>query len=238
MWRLVAGMEWESIADLSKKWANDYELALARDFVARLDSLTDGDTGRLRIELHGNDETTNAMAAEATEALKGKTVLGLPTEIGVPERPDGPSVACRVRLNASEAHVLVFGSGAAAATWGPMGKFSIPVASEKGKLDTARFVGALTEGILNRLVRAQLARGPRSKGKLTYQIRIDNASPLILNGLAAVGTQSEDNKTPKFLSDICISPRKSLTVPASEEAVKALGLKKGIRLVALDLSGL
>jgi hypothetical protein len=29
-----------------------------------------------------------------------------------------------------------------------------------------------------------------------------------------------------------------MTVPASEEVVKALGLKKGIKLVALDLSGL
>jgi hypothetical protein len=29
-----------------------------------------------------------------------------------------------------------------------------------------------------------------------------------------------------------------MTVPASEEVVKSLGLKKGIKLVALDLSGL
>ena len=29
-----------------------------------------------------------------------------------------------------------------------------------------------------------------------------------------------------------------MTVPASEEVVKTLGLKKGIKLVALDLSGL
>ena len=29
-----------------------------------------------------------------------------------------------------------------------------------------------------------------------------------------------------------------MTVPASEEVVKALGLKQGIRVTALDLSGL
>ena len=29
-----------------------------------------------------------------------------------------------------------------------------------------------------------------------------------------------------------------MTVPASEEVVKSLGLKKGIKLVVLDLSGL
>ena len=41
-----------------------------------------------------------------------------------------------------------------------------------------------------------------------------------------------------MLSGICLSPRRSMTVPASEEVVKSLGLKKGIKLVALDLSGL
>ncbi len=35
-----------------------------------------------------------------------------------------------------------------------------------------------------------------------------------------------------------VSPRKSLTVPASDEMVRTLGLKKGIKVVALDLSGL
>jgi hypothetical protein len=29
-----------------------------------------------------------------------------------------------------------------------------------------------------------------------------------------------------------------MTVPASEEVVHALGLKKGVKLIALDLSGL
>ena len=78
----------------------------------------------------------------------------------------------------------------------------------------------------------------REKGKLIYQVRIDNASPLVLNGLALVGTTSAADETPKPLSGICISPRRSLTVPATEEVVKTLGLKKGIKLTALDLSGL
>ena len=143
-----------------------------------------------------------------------------------------------MRLGSSDAHVQVLSSDAAARNWVAVGKFSFAVAHKNGRFDAARFADDLAEGILNRLVRAQLTKGPRAKGKLTYQIRIDNASPLILNGLAAVGAESADNKTPKFLSGICISPRRSMTVPASEEAVKMLGLKKGIRLVALDLSGL
>ena len=41
-----------------------------------------------------------------------------------------------------------------------------------------------------------------------------------------------------MLQGISISPRRSLTVPATEDAVKTMGLKKGIKLVAIDLSGL
>jgi hypothetical protein len=37
---------------------------------------------------------------------------------------------------------------------------------------------------------------------------------------------------------ISVSPRKSLTVPTNEDVVRNLGLKKGVRLIALDLSGL
>ncbi len=53
-----------------------------------------------------------------------------------------------------------------------------------------------------------------------------------------MGTSSREGEEPKVLSGISIPPRKSLTVPASEEVVKLLGLKKGIRILALDLSGL
>ena len=43
------------------------------------------------------------MAAELTEALQGKMVLGLRAEMGIPVRPEGPAVACRVRLKGDEA---------------------------------------------------------------------------------------------------------------------------------------
>jgi hypothetical protein len=238
MWRVSAGLDWETIADLSNKWANDYELALARDFVERLNSLTEGESARLRIDFRGNDEATASTVAEAVAFFRGKIVLGLPAEIGTPERPDGPTVACRARLTLSDAQVQVFSSDAAARNWVAVDKFTLAIAQKDGKFDAGHFAEALTEGILNRLVRAQLAKGPRAKGKATYQIRIDNASPLILNGLAAVGSESEASKTPRLLSGICISPRRSMTVPASEDVVRMLGLKKGIRLVALDLSGL
>ena len=78
----------------------------------------------------------------------------------------------------------------------------------------------------------------REKGKLIYQIRIENFSPMVLNGVVIVGTDSPAGETPRMLTGICISPRRALTIPAGEDAVRALGLKKGIKLTALDLSGL
>ena len=103
-----------------------------------------------------------------------------------------------------------------------------------------KFADSLAEGILNRLVRAQVIKGSaqKDKGKLIYQIRLENASPLILNGLAFVGTGSKEDEMPKVLSGIAIPPRRSMLVPTTEESVKTLGLKKGIKVLALDLSGL
>ena len=77
------------------------------------------------------------------------------------------------------------------------------------------------------------------KGKQTYKVRIDNASPLILNGLAVLGdATARPTSCPRSSSGISISPRKSMTVPATGEMVEQLGLKKGIRVIAADLSGL
>ena len=53
-----------------------------------------------------------------------------------------------------------------------------------------------------------------------------------------LGTASPKDEAPKVWSGISIAPRRSMTLPASEEMVRVLGLKKGIRLVAGDLSGL
>jgi hypothetical protein len=241
MWRLAGGLEWDTITQLSEKWANDYELTLAKQFVERLDALPEGETGRLLIQVDGVDAASEPMAKDVSKALEGKTVLGLVARMGeVPAAPDGPAVVCKVRLKANEAMVQVASSDALAQKWVLFGKFSLPVTQEKGKIDVVRFADGLSEGILTRLVRAQVIKGSatKDKGKLVYQLRVDNASPLILNGLAVVGTASKDNEMPKVLSMISVSPRKSLTIPASEEIVRSLGLKKGIKIVALDLSGL
>ncbi len=168
-------------------------------------------------------------------------MLGLIAQVGeIPSRPDGPAVACRIKLRENDASVQVCSTDASAANWLVFGKFTVPVTREGGKIQLARLGDALAEGMISRLVRAQKIEGTSrdKKGKLLYQIRIENASPLILNGIAMVGTSSAENETPNVLTMICIAPRRSLTVPMSEEAVRTLGLKKGIKVVALDLSGL
>jgi hypothetical protein len=241
MWRLAGRLDWDTIAQGSQKWANEYELTLAKDFVDHLDALPDGETGRLLFQVDGKDAAGEPIAAEVSKLLKGKTVLGLMAQVGeITARPGGPSVACRIRLSEKEAMVQVSSSDASARAWVNFGKFTVPLTQENGKVDVARFADGLSEGILNRLVRAQIIKGSatKDKGKLVYQLRIDNASPLVLNGLAMLGTASKDDEIPKVLPMISVSPRKSLTVPTSEDVVKSLGLKKGVKLIALDLSGL
>ena len=81
----------------------------------------------------------------------------------------------------------------------------------------------MAEGIISRLVRAQLIKGPRDKGKPTYGIRIENASPLILNGLAVVGPEDKPGEDPKLLLGISLPPRKNMTLPATEDVVRRSG---------------
>jgi hypothetical protein len=238
MWHLAGGLDWDTLAELSGEWANSYELTLAKDFVAHLDATSAGETGRLFFDAEGTDAATEVRAAEISTALRHNVVLGLLAEVGIPSRPEGPAVAVKVRITGNEAQVVVHGSNATARSWVPFGKFTVALDQEQGKLEIGRFADDIAEGTLNRLVRVQLRKGAKEKGKTQYALRIDNASPLVLNGLAALGTTSKPEDTPRVLSGICLSPRKSMTVPASEEVVNALGLKKGVKLVALDLSGL
>ena len=166
-------------------------------------------------------------------------MLGLRAVSGVPDRPDGP------------VRGLPGASARAARRWcrwpaatarrragSPFGKFPVKTREADGKYDAARLADRVAEGLIGRLVRAQLSKGPREKGKLTYLLRIDNASPLILSGLAIQGGASKADDPMKVLTSIGIPPRKYLTLPASEDVVKALGLKQGVRITALDLSGL
>jgi len=97
----------------------------------------------------------------------------------------------------------------------------------------------MTEGTLNRLVRVQPMKGEHDDlGKLFHQIRIDKASPYALIAVAIQGNTVATVQMPMILSGLTIAPRRSFTIPAPEVFVRSLGLRKGTRLVGLDLSGL
>ncbi len=238
MWRIAAGLDWNVIDQMSQKWANANELVLAREFVARLEKSSEGETGRLLFEFEGSDDAGRAAATELSKLLDKKTILGLVGQVGIPERPEGPTVACTVKLSATDAQVQVKSSDTAAQNWMPFGKFSLAVKSESGSFDAAGFSDSLAEGILNRLVRARLGKGSKESGKLLYPVMIDNASPLVLEGLAMVGTASKADATPNVLLSIGAAPRRTTVVATTDEVVRSLGLKKGIKVVAVDLSGL
>jgi len=237
MWRVASGRDWDSIAERSQSWSNAHELTLARSFVERLEKPSAEESGVLLYEIGSKDATGESAAKKLGEALRDKMVLGLKGQPGVPAEPKGPAIACKVQINGQEATVQVATSDGPARSWTAAGKFTLPLARTKtGELDVAAVADSLAEGILDRMVRAQLSPGPRSKGKPTYKIKIENASPLILNGIAVLGKGSETES--KVLSGISISPQRSLTLPATDEMVKLLGLKKGIRVIAADLSAL
>ena len=63
IWR--RSLDWDTLAQMSQGWANRYELTLARDFVEHLDTLPEGETGRVLFEVKGTDAASEALAAEA-----------------------------------------------------------------------------------------------------------------------------------------------------------------------------
>jgi hypothetical protein len=239
MWRVASRLSWDEIGQLAQSWGNPYELALAQNLVESLDDLPNDETGVLRFLVEAKDDKDQPRAEELTKAMKDKPILGLWAREGVPTEPLGPAIACRIRLDGDEATVLVNSSDAAVENWVPYGKFTLPIAVKDGKLDINAFTDGVAEGVLNRMVRAKVAKGPKVKGKATYAVQIVNASPLILNGLAVVGADvDEDDAQPRQLAGFSVSPRRSLVVPASEEVAKELGLKKNVHIVAADLSRL
>ena len=251
----AAGMDWSEVARASRGWANGHELALARQLAGDLDGPGgSGDTGRLLVEVTAGDAGQKALAAEVTALLKGRSMLGLAVEGSVPTRPSGPSVACRVVLSGPsgkpEASVQVTTTDATGTSWSKAGggRFTLAVPLDgSGKVKADAFGDALAEGLVARLVGVKVSRapavsvgpipaGPKASGD--YVIRVENYSPLMLNGVAVSGVGAKAGEPAKMLVGIALSPRRALTLPASREAVERYGLKEGVKVLALDLSGL
>jgi hypothetical protein len=242
LWNVGAGMDWPRLARLSRRWANADELALARRFVSRLNEATaeGADVPRsLDLHLTAVDRQSGSLAGRLRSILEGRSMLGLATRVLTAEARGRSVLACEVRLDREKATVRVLTPGETGTDGQALGDFSIALAAANGTRRAAvEIADALAEGLLNRLVRVRLTSGPRVKGKETYKVRIDNDSPLVLHGLALAGAKSGDEAKPSRLLAISLAPRKSLTVPASAEVVQRLRLKKGVNVLAADLSGL
>jgi hypothetical protein len=238
LWNVSAGLDWPTITQLSRQWANPYEITLARQFAGSLDNLPKGETGRIFVEVKGND----ALAGELAKLFKDYSLLGLKVEIGVPASPDGPAISCTIQdsgeAGQNEVAVVVQMSDEQGRAWKSAGKFNLPLVKKEGKVDAVAFTDSVASGVLGRMVRADLVKGKKVKGKDSFTVRIDNYSPLILNGLALAGTSDKAAESSKMLTGVSISPRKSFSLPANTEVVEQLGLKQGVRILAADLSGL
>ncbi len=250
----VGGMGWDDIALISRSWANAQELALAKQLVADLDAdASKGDTGRLLIEVTAKDESRKGMAGELANLFARRTVLGLLVESKVPVRPTGPAVGVKVQLVGTsekpEASVQLATTDGSGTSWTAVGKFTLPVLLDAtGKVKSEEFGDALAEQLLKRLVVVKLVKTkansdgaliPSSpKAKDTYAIRVENYSPLLLNGVAVTGSSAKPSEPAKLLVGISLAPRRTFSVPATSESVERFGLKDGIKVLALDLSGL
>ena len=86
MWNVAAGLDWDAIAELSRRWANSYELALARDFVDHLDAINEWETGRIFFQISGMDAAGEAKAAGLKKALDGQGGAGSASGVWVCRR--------------------------------------------------------------------------------------------------------------------------------------------------------
>jgi hypothetical protein len=247
LWHVRTGLDWSRLELLSRRWANPGELALARRFVGQLDATAlatasegpPAGSGTLDIDLSAADPESEPLAAQLRSLLKGRSMLGLTVRMRQAEPPQGPALACQVRLDRAMASARVLATDETGTAWRAVGKFSLALADSKGtERPAAEVADALALGVLDRLVRVQLTPGPRVKGKATYKIRIDNGSPLVLNGLALAGSAADPEAKPSLLVGISLPPQKHLVVPASGEVVQRLRLKQGVRVLSADLGGL
>ena len=220
LWYVTAGANWEDIGRLSQGWGNAHEIALARQFVARLDQTEDKvkakvklDPGPLYWEIKTQGDTSSELV-DGLRALWGKyPVLGLTAREGIPASPNGPALACRLELSQTAVDVKLTASHPSGGDWINIASFKIKLAelapnpeesvkddapltsTQEQERHAARLGGAVAEAMLARLVRVQLTHGPREKGKETFRVKIVNSSPMILNSLAAQREGPRSTKT-------------------------------------------
>jgi hypothetical protein len=245
IWNLSAGQDWKALERISKGWANPQEVALARNFADAIRSgreLPKLDSASLYVDVV---EGPKGLVSELREVFGKNLVLGLRTEAGIPEKPEVPAVACEVRVDrvGQVASVAVKSSNGRLDGWEPMGKFTLDLTQTiEGRVEPLKaplVADNFAEGLLNRLVRVQVTKKSRTDNtKAVFLIQVDNASPLILNGIALTGAVAEKKQKVGAVAGLNVGPRRSLVIPTLYNSYKALGLKDGVRVLAADLSGL
>jgi hypothetical protein len=238
VWRVEQNLDWELLAKASAAWANRSELLLAQQVESRLAAgpRPSPAEGILYYELSG-DAAHRALIAELADQLKRGTILGLPAQTGIPKPPPGPAVACRVNIERGAVLVQVRVTDFSA-SWVSAGKFSIPLASAGGIPPSAsQLAEEWAEGLLSRVVRVQLTHDAQASSEKPYRIRIENASPFVLHGLALAGPRPTTEPAP-ILPDLSLPPRRSITVPISSALIERSRLKGGIRAYAARLLAL
>jgi hypothetical protein len=239
MWNVSGGLDWSAIEEISRGWANPQELALARRFVERLGTgqvQAVEDPGTVRFEVtaaEGFEAQADALRAQ----FRDRSLLGLKAVEGVPAMPDGPGVAVRVKLDAKGAAVSLGVSAPDTADWQGAGSF-VTRPDRDGAKAAELLADRIAQGMLDKLVRVHVTRGGVVKGKDVYLIKVENGSPLVLNGLAVAGSVRGSEETPKVVNGLCLPPRRTLNLATTLEVVERLGLRKGARVTAADLSGL
>ncbi|WP_422931808.1 hypothetical protein [Singulisphaera sp. PoT] len=241
LWHLGQGLDWSRLEELAEGWANRNELTLARQIVDRLKSRggprPDLETAVSYFEIASKLPGDRPSVLGLRKVLQGKTILGLASREGIPDRPEGPALASRVEVDGCAASVRILAADEAGNAWVEMGEFSMPLLAEDGTArGAAELADAWAELLLSRMVRAQFVRG--ASGKDHDVIRIENRSPMVLKGLTLDGRKAPPGARPSTLIGISLPPRKGMSVSVSAEVVRRLGLRQGVHVSAANLSGL
>lgn len=239
LWNVADGFEWESVARYAGGWANPFEMALARDFADRLREGKPAMPPRLQWELTTRSGAVEPLAAGLRRLLETRRFLGLESREGIAARPEGPALACRVRLQDRMAVAQFSVTEATAERWVSVGEISIKLGKESGGgMSPEALADALADAMLTKLVRVTLVGPSRGKGKASGRLRIENGSPLILKGLTVAGADQASDAARSTLLGITLPPHRALEVPARPEMVRRLGLSQGVRVQGVELGSL
>ena len=224
--RLSQGWGNASEIALARRFVADLSTSEEPSSAAKEDSASASlkpDPGTLYWDIKGEGDRQRELT-DGLRALWGKVpVLGLTAKEGVPARPGGPALACQFEITENSVDLKLTASHPSGTDWILIGKSRIKLAdvyaAEESLKDETKLTDeqrrerksvllgdALAKAMVARLVRVQLSRGPRVKGKESFRLKIVNESPMILNGLALAGSEIKADSPPAILLGMSLPP--------------------------------